>query len=261
MKKVLTIAGSDSSGGAGIQADIKTMTVLGTYAMSCICALTAQNTLGVYDILEVTPSHLHEQLKAVFEDIFPDAIKIGMVFSSGLAHQIAEDLKHYNAQNIVLDPVMVSTSGKKLICDDAIETIKSELFPLARVITPNIPEGEELSGMKISNEADLKECAGLLGEKYSVAVLLKGGHLTDTANDYLYENGEFTVFKSNHIATENTHGTGCTLSSAIAAHLAKGEDLKTAVRHAKEYICGALNDGMDIGHGNGPLNHGYLIKG
>ena len=259
MKTALTIAGSDSCGGAGIQADIKTMTMNGVYAMSAITALTAQNTTGVTGIMEVTPEFLASQLDAVFTDINPDAIKTGMVASSELIKVIAEKLKSYNAKNIVVDPVMVATSGAKLISDDAIETLKAELLPLADVITPNIPEAEVLSGMTIKNEEDMVNAAKLIYEKVGCSVLCKGGHQINDANDLLYRNGGYVWFKGKRIDNPNTHGTGCTLSSAIASNLAKGEDLDSAVKNAKDYISGALAAMLDLGKGSGPLCHNYAI--
>lgn len=260
MKTALTIAGSDCSGGAGIQADIKTMTVNGVYAMSAITALTAQNTTGVTGIFEVTPEFLGKQLDAVFTDIYPDAIKIGMVSSAGLIEVISDKLKEYSAGNVVVDPVMVATSGAKLISDDAMETLKSKLFPLARVLTPNIPEAEILTGLVITDEEAMIDAAKIISEKYGCAVLCKGGHQVSTANDLLYSDGQWKWFRGKRIDNPNTHGTGCTLSSAIAANLAKDLSLEEAVERAKEYISGALADGLDLGKGSGPMNHAYVIK-
>lgn len=259
MKTALTIAGSDSCGGAGIQADIKTMTMNGVYAMSAITALTAQNTTGVTGIMEVTPEFLASQLDAVFTDIRPDAVKTGMVASSELIRVIAQKLKEYGAKNIVVDPVMVATSGAKLISDDAIETLKQELLPLADVITPNIPEAEVLSGMTIRNEDDMIAAAKVICEKFGCSVLCKGGHQINDANDLLYRNGSYVWFKGKRIDNPNTHGTGCTLSSAIASNLAKGEDMDSAVKNAKDYISGALAAMLDLGKGSGPLCHNYKI--
>ena len=260
MKTALTIAGSDSSGGAGIQADIKTMTANGVYAMSAITALTAQNTTGVTGIMEVTPDFLAKQLDAVFTDIFPDAVKTGMVASAELIEVIAEELKSYNAKNIVIDPVMVATSGAKLISDGAIETLKGRLLPLATLITPNIPEAEVLSGMAVSSEDDMVAAAKCIYEKYGCAVLCKGGHQINDANDLLYRDGGYVWFKGRRINNPNTHGTGCTLSSAIASNLARGRTLDEAVRLAKEYISGALAAQLDLGKGSGPMNHAYKIE-
>lgn len=255
MRTALTIAGSDSSGGAGIQADIKTMTMNGVFAMSAITALTAQNTTGVTGIFETSPEFLKMQLDAVFTDIFPDAVKIGMVSSSALIEVIAERLAFYQAKNIVVDPVMVATSGSKLISDDAISVLKEKLFPLAAVLTPNIPEAEVISGMEIRGESDMIEAAKQISEKYHCAVLCKGGHQLNDANDLLYRDGEYQWFRGRRIDNPNTHGTGCTLSSAIASNLAKGYDLDVSVKGAKDYISGALSALLDLGAGSGPMNH------
>lgn len=262
MNTALTIAGSDSSGGAGIQADIKTMTAHGVYAMSAITALTAQNTTGVTDIMEVTPHFLAEQLDCIFTDIRPDAVKTGMVASSELIEVIADKLTEYRASNIVVDTVMVATSGARLISEDAIETLKCKLLPLATVITPNIPEAEVLSNMAIATEADMEKAVRLISEAYGCSVLLKGGHQVNDANDLLYQAGEEPVwFLGKRIDNPNTHGTGCTLSSAIASNLAKGMTLTDAVRQAKNYISGALAAGLDLGKGSGPMNHAFAIGG
>lgn len=259
MKTALTIAGSDSSGGAGIQADIKTMLSNGVYAMSAITALTAQNTTGVTDIMNATPEFLREQLDCIFTDIYPDAVKIGMVSSRELIQVIAEKLRQYQAKNIVVDPVMVATSGAKLISDDAIDTLKAELFLIADILTPNIPEAEVLSERKISSVEDMEQAAGEISRQYNCAVLLKGGHQLNDANDLLYCNGEGKWFLGERINNPNTHGTGCTLSSAIASNLAKGYDMDTAVKRAKDYISGALRAMLDLGKGSGPMHHGFAI--
>ena len=259
MKTALTIAGSDSSGGAGIQADIKTMITNGVYAMSAITALTAQNTTGVSGIFDVTPEFLAAQLDAVFTDIFPDAVKIGMVSSPALIEVISERLRFYPAKHIVVDPVLVATSGSALASGGVPDLMKKLLFPLAEVITPNIPEGEVLSGIKIQSESDMERAAKEIGDSCGCAVLLKGGHSINDANDLLYHNGTFTWFTGKRIDNSNTHGTGCTLSSAIASGLAKGLSLPDAISAAKEYISGALASMMDLGHGSGPLNHAYRI--
>lgn len=259
MKTCLTIAGSDSSGGAGIQADLKTMTVNGVYAMSVITALTAQNTQGVTGILDVSPEFITEQMDAVFNDIYPDAIKIGMVSSSEIVEAIAASLEKYQAKNIVLDPVMVATSGAKLLKEEAMDSLINRLIPLADVITPNIPEGEILAGMEITNEDQMIKAAEEIGKKYDCAVLLKGGHRVNDANDLLYRDGEFKWFRSERIDNPNTHGTGCTLSSAIGANLAKGYDIDQAIEKAKDYLTGALRAGLDLGKGSGPLMHNYKI--
>jgi hydroxymethylpyrimidine/phosphomethylpyrimidine kinase len=260
MKTALTIAGSDCSGGAGIQADIKTMTMHGVYAMSAITALTAQNTTGVKSISEVTPEFLGQQLDAVFEDIYPDAVKVGMVSSSELIQVIAKKLRQYNAGNIVVDPVMVATSGSRLLQTDAVRTLTTELLPIATLMTPNIPEAEVLSGMAIHDEKAMLAAAKQLGDAYGCAVLLKGGHSISDANDLLYKDGEYQWFQGKRIENPNTHGTGCTLSSAIASNLAKGAALETAVQSAKDYISGALADMLDLGAGSGPMNHAYILN-
>ena len=259
MKTALTIAGSDCSGGAGIQADIKTMTANHVYAMSAVTALTAQNTVGVTNIMEVTPDFLKDQLDAVFTDIYPDAVKTGMVSSKELICVIADKLIEYKAHNIVVDPVMVATSGAKLISDDAIESLKQRLLPLATVITPNIPEAEVLSGISITSEDEMISAAKKIFEEFGCAVLCKGGHKINDANDLLYRKGGYVWFKGRRIDNPNTHGTGCTLSSAIASNLAKGKDLDEAVKCAKDYISGALNAMLDLGKGSGPLDHAYKL--
>ena len=242
MKTALTIAGSDSSGGAGIQADIKTMTANGVYAMSAITALTAQNTTGVTGIFEATPEFLAQEIDAIFTDIYPDAVKIGMVSSAELIGVIAEKLRSYDAKHIVVDPVMVATSGSKLLRDDAVQALTEKLLPMAEVVTPNIPEAEILSGMKIT-------------------VLCKGGHQINDADDLLWRNGCGKWFRGRRIDNPNTHGTGCTLSSAIASNLAKGYDLDASVERAKAYISGCLSAMLDLGHGSGPMNHMFALKG
>ena len=257
MRTALSIAGSDSSGGAGIQADIKTMTMNGVYAMSAITALTAQNTTGVREIQESTPEFLRQQIDAVFEDIFPDAVKIGMVSSCELIRVIADRLKYYGARNIVVDPVMVATSGSALMKTDAVQTLINELLPLAVLVTPNIPEAQVLSGQTIENKEDMLTVAKQISERYACAVLLKGGHLVNDANDLLYANGEFQWFEGKRIDNPNTHGTGCTLSSAIASNLAKGFELLESVKRAKDYISGALSAMLDLGQGSGPMNHAF----
>ena len=251
---VLTIAGSDCSGGAGIQADIKTMIANGVYAMSAITALTAQNTLGVRAVMNVTPKFLSEQLDAIFEDIPPAAVKIGMVSSAELIEIISKKLIEYRAENIVVDPVMVATSGAKLIDDDAIKILTEKLFPIAKIITPNIPELEILANKKIFSKSDMEICAEKIFKKYNCAVLAKGGHGINDADDLLFE-GNLIWFNGKRIDTKNTHGTGCTLSSAIAANLAKNFSLRDSVDAAKKYLTKALKSGLNLGHGNGPINH------
>ena len=261
MKTALTIAGSDSSGGAGIQADIKTMTANGVYAMSAITALTAQNTTGVYGIMEVTPEFLANQLDCIFTDIRPDAVKTGMVSSSALIEVIAQKLTQYKAENLVIDPMMVATSGAKLISDEAIETLKGKLLGLATLITPNIPEAQVLSGMDIRTAEDMERAAKAIYEAYGCAVLCKGGHQLNDANDLLYSKEGARWYQGRRIANPNTHGTGCTLSSAIASNLAKGCSLDEAVERAKAYISGALAAMLDLGKGSGPMNHMFDLKG
>ena len=260
MKTALTIAGSDSSGGAGIQADIKTMMANGVYAMSAITALTAQNTTGVAAIQNATPEFLAQEIDCIFTDIEPDAVKVGMVSEKELIKVISDKLKQYKAKNIVIDPVMVATSGARLINEDAVDTLKKELFHLATILTPNIPEAEVLSNMEIHNEEEMIKAAAVISEKYDCAVLCKGGHSINDANDLLYRNGEYKWFYGKRINNPNTHGTGCTLSSAIASNLAKGRDLDTSVEKAKEYISGALSAMLDLGKGSGPMNHAFAIK-
>lgn len=257
MKKVITIAGSDSSGGAGIQADIKTITAHKMYAMSAITALTAQNTTGVYQIMDTTPEMVAAQITCIFEDIRPDAVKIGMVSNIEIIKSIADKLTEYKAENIVLDPVMVSTSGSKLITNQAKETLVKELLPLATVITPNIPEAEELSGQCIKTKEDMVKAAETIARGIPGAVLVKGGHRVNDAVDVLYNNGKVTWFESERVNNPNTHGTGCTLSSAIACGLADGKSLEESIKAAKNYLTGALRDGLNLGKGSGPLNHMY----
>ncbi len=261
MRTALSIAGSDSSGGAGIQADLKTMTMNGVYAMTAVTALTAQNTTGVTGIMEVTPEFLKQQIDMVFTDIRPDAVKIGMVSSAPLIETIAEQLKKYDAKNIVVDPVMVATSGSALLETSAVTALKENLFPLATVITPNIPEAEVLSGMHIQNEEDMCRAAQEIYTSYGCAVLVKGGHSINDANDLLCANGEMQWFRGKRIQNPNTHGTGCTLSSAIAANLAKGYALEESVQRAKSYISCALAAMLDLGKGSGPMNHAFDLQG
>lgn len=255
----LTIAGSDSSGGAGIQADIKTMLANGVYAMSAVTALTAQNTRGVAAIQESSPEFLADQLDCIFTDIFPDAVKIGMVSSGALIRVIAEKLRTYGAKKIVVDPVMVATSGAKLISEEAVDTLKECLFPLATVLTPNIPEAEVLSGMRITSAEAMTAAAEKISRTYHCAVLCKGGHQLNDANDLLFCEGAGRWFCGERIENPNTHGTGCTLSSAIASNLAKGYSLDVSVERAKQYISGALSAMLDLGEGSGPMDHGFDI--
>ena len=261
MKTTLTIAGSDSSGGAGIQAAIKTMTMNGVYAMSAITAMTAQNTTGVRAIQESTPEFLRQQLDAVFEDIFPDAVKIGMVSSGALIRVIADRLKHYGAGNVVVDPVMVASAGSSLIRQEAVGVLMGELLPLAALVTPNIPEAQVLSGLTIRDREDMMAAAKHIADTCRCAVLLKGGHSVNDANDLLYADGELCWFEGKRIHNPNTHGTGCTLSAAIAANLAKGFSLTQSVRRAKDYISGALSAMLDLGQGSGPMQHNFGLTG
>ena len=263
MKKrtALTIAGSDCSGGAGIQADLKTMTMNGVYAMSVITAMTAQNTTGVRAIQESSPEFLQQQIDAVFEDIYPDAVKIGMVASSELIRVIADRLRYYNAKNVVVDPVMVATSGSALMKNDAVQTLIEELLPVCTLVTPNIPEARVLSGLTIESKADMIAAARQISDSYHCAVLLKGGHSVNDANDLLYADGDVVWFEGQRIDNPNTHGTGCTLSSAIAANLAKGFTLSESVKRAKDYISDALSAMLDLGSGSGPMNHAFDLSG
>ena len=260
MKTALTIAGSDSCGGAGIQADIKTMTCNGIYAMSAITALTAQNTTGVSGISEVTPEFLEQQITAVVTDIKPDAVKTGMIPSSQQIEVIASCIKKYDLKNIVVDPVMVATSGSKLISEEAVETLKRQLFSLAAVVTPNIPEAEILSGMKIESEMDMQVAAEKICFESGCAVLVKGGHSISDANDFLYDGKNGRWFMGKRIENPNTHGTGCTLSSAIAANLAKGDSIAEATCKAKEYLSNALGAMLNLGKGSGPLMHNWNVE-
>lgn len=259
MRTVLTIAGSDCSGGAGIQADLKTMTAHKVYGMSVVTALTAQNTTGVYGIMEVTPEFQGDQLDCIFNDIYPDAVKIGMLADSGLIHMTARKLREYGARRIVVDPVMVSTSGSRLLQEHACAALLEELVPLATVITPNIPEAEVLSGMSIGSPQDMEEAARKIGASYQGGVLIKGGHQLNDANDFLYTKESTRWFRGERIENPNTHGTGCTLSSAIASNLALGCDVAESVRRAKNYISGALRAGLDLGKGSGPMDHCFEI--
>ncbi len=257
MYKILTIAGSDCSGGAGIQADIKTICAHKMYAMSAITSLTAQNTMGVSGISDVSPAFVGEQLDRIFEDIFPDAVKIGMVSSGEIIKVIGDKLQQYGAKNIVVDPVMVSTSGSRLLREDAIAILTEKLFPLATLITPNIPEAEIISNMRIDDFDAMCRAAEKISTAHNCAVLIKGGHSIEDATDVLY-NGAFCTFKGERISNPNTHGTGCTLSSAIACNLGAGRDLPSSIAAAKEYISLCLAAGLDLGHGSGPLNHMVL---
>lgn len=263
MKKVLSIAGSDSSGGAGIQADIKTIIAHDSYAMTVITVLTAQNTTGVYGIAEVASEFVENQMECIFTDIFPDAVKIGMVYNATIIASIAKKLKQHQPKNIVLDPVMVATSGGRLLSDDSIESLKTELMPLADLITPNIPEAECLCGFGIHSRLDMVRAAKKIAATYGGSILIKGGHLFESADDFLliqdHKGSEEVWFPGVKIDNPNTHGTGCTLSSAIACNLAAGDEMKVAVKKAKDYVSGALSANLDLGHGSGPLDHGFQL--
>lgn len=260
MYKVLSIAGSDCSGGAGIQADIKTITAHKMYAMSVITALTAQNTTGVYDIYRVSAEFVKKQLDCVFEDIFPDGVKIGMVADFGIIQAISDSLARYQPRNVVVDPVMVSTSGRTLLSDEALVALQRELFPKASLITPNIPEAEVLCGFPIEARSDMERAVKELWQRFGVPVLLKGGHLKEEAPDCLFDGKRERFYVKERLNNPNTHGTGCTLSSAIACNLATGLSLEQSVERAKEYLTGAIAAGLDLGAGAGPLNHVYAIS-
>lgn len=258
--RVLTIAGSDSGGGAGVQADIKTISACGCYAASAITAITVQNTIGVQSVVGLPIEAIEGQIEAVLSDIGADCVKIGMLHSSEVIHCIAKALRKHKIEKVVLDTVMVSTSGHRLIEESAIETLIKELIPLATVITPNIPEAEILLGERINSQEDLIIAAQKLARKFNVSVLLKAGHLTnDLLTDYFYNNEKqrSLALTSKRLDTPNTHGTGCTLSSAIASMLAKGYEIEEAIQKAKEYLTGAIEEGANyqIGHGHGPVCH------
>lgn len=259
MKKVLTIAGSDSSGGAGIQADLKTMLAHGVYGMSAITALTAQNTTGVYGVMEATGDFVALQLDCVFRDIRPDAVKIGMVSNGDVIAAIGRKLAEYGAENIVVDPVMVATSGSPLMKDGAAAALVRQLFPLAAAVTPNLPEAECLCGFPIRSAEEMEKAARVIGETTPGGVIIKGGHLTGSADDLLWQNGRARWYRAPRVDNPNTHGTGCTLSSAIASNLALGMDLPDAFGAAKAYVAGALAQGLNLGAGSGPLPHGYRL--
>ncbi len=294
MKSALTIAGSDSSGGAGIQADIKTMSALGVFAQSAITAITAQNTLGVRSVEVMSAQIVHDQIKCVFEDIRPDAVKIGMIASAGLVETIAESLAFYQAPSIVLDPVMVATSGASLSSNDAVNALAEHLFPLAEVVTPNIPEAEVLAECSINSEQDMLVAAQKIQQKGARCVLVKGGHftsesasgttpepssvltkesvptnktnekgklITESADVLLKSDGSFVWLRQERIDTNNTHGTGCTLSSAIASFLAQGFDVEESCEKAKRYLTQALRHDIHLGKGHGPLNHLWEFYG
>ncbi|MCS6896651.1 MAG: bifunctional hydroxymethylpyrimidine kinase/phosphomethylpyrimidine kinase [Nitrospira sp.] len=259
-KQVLTIAGSDSGGGAGIQADIKAMSANGVFAMSVITAVTAQNTEEVTDIFELPPSIVAAQLDAVFDDFDVAAVKTGMIGSAATVEVIASMLKPQNIVNLVVDPVMISRSGHTLLKPDAIDALRTRLFPLALLVTPNVQEAQQLSGIEIKSLADARRAAKVIAGFGCRYVLIKGGHLpADRATDLLYDGRFFNVFKGEAIDTPHTHGTGCTFASAIAAHLARGKPIVDAVQAAKTYVTEAIRHGLAIGHGHGPTDHFYFL--
>lgn len=260
MHTVLSIAGSDSSGGAGIQADLKTITCLGEYGMTAITALTAQNTMGVEGVEAVSVQMVKAQIDAVFQDIRPEAVKLGMIATPDIMEAICEKLKEYKAENIVVDPVMVATSGSTLMENRTVKTLKEKLIPLADIITPNISETEVLSGISITAKEDMVKAAEKITEYYQGAILVKGGHLTETADDLLYQKGKCIWISGERFDNVNTHGTGCTLSSAIATFLAKGLSVEESVRKAKEYVTDAIAANLDLGRGRGPLWHNHKIS-
>lgn len=260
MHTVLSIAGSDSSGGAGIQADLKTITCLGEYGMTVITAITAQNTTGVSGVEGISVDMVEAQIDAVFQDIRPDAVKLGMIATPDIMEAICEKLTEYKAEHIVVDPVMVATSGSTLMENQTVQTLKTQLIPLAEIITPNISEAEVLSGIPVAGKEDMERAAGRIAEYYHGAILIKGGHLTDIVDDLLYTEGQPVWISGERINNENTHGTGCTLSSAIATFLAKGCSLEESVRKAKNYVTGAIGAGLNLGAGRGPLWHNHGIK-
>lgn len=260
MKTALTIAGSDCSGGAGIQADIKTMSALGVFAMSVIVSVVAENTARVISIEDVSPSVISDQIDAVFEDIRPDAVKIGMLSTPECMHAVASKLAEYRPSHVVIDPVMYAKNGSPLMQETSIDTLISTIIPLATVLTPNIPETEKISGISISDLDGMKEAARIISAMGAGAVLVKGGHRVGNADDLLFDGKDFTVFPGNRIDTKNTHGTGCTLSSAIASYLALGESLVSAVGKAKEYVTGAIEHALELGRGNGPTDHFFKYR-
>ncbi|MBD5412915.1 MAG: bifunctional hydroxymethylpyrimidine kinase/phosphomethylpyrimidine kinase [Treponema sp.] len=258
MKTALTIAGTDSSGGAGVQADIKTLTCHGVFAMCAMTALTAQNTTGVSDVLDVGPDFLREQIKMCAIDIFPDAVKTGMISSPEQARVIAECVREYSLKNIVVDPVMVATSGARLVSEETICEVQKSLFPLALIVTPNIPEAEVIAGLTITSKDDMEKAASIIYREYGCAVLVKGGHSSDRADDFLFGKNGGIWLEEARIENPNAHGTGCTLSSAICAGLALDMSLEDSVREAKKYISDCLRQMLNLGKGRGPLHH--IIK-
>lgn len=259
MRTALTIAGSDSGGGAGIQADLKSFSANGVFGMSVITAVTAQNTVEVRSVQDISPSIIKDQIEAVFDDIKVDAVKIGMLSLPETIEVVAECLAKYKPEHVVLDPVMVSKGGHHLLQERAVETLKKKMLPLATVVTPNIPEGEVLADMSITTEAEMREACHIIHSLGAKAVLLKGGHLDGEPNDLLYDGENYHWIEGKRFHTKNIHGTGCTLSSAIAANLAKGNSLIEAVEKAKRYISTAIEHSLDLGHGHGPTNHFYEL--
>lgn len=259
MKNLLTIAGSDTCGGAGIQADIKTFSAHGTYGMSVITAVTAQNTQGVFDVQDIDPEIIKKQIDAIFTDIEVAGVKIGMVSKTETINAIADKLTEYKPEKVVVDPVMISKSGFDLLKPEAKEALIKRLIPLAYVVTPNLPEAEVITGMKIDDIESMKKAAEAIYKMGAKNVLVKGGHLENDATDILFDGKNFTEYKSKRIDTKNTHGTGCTLSSAIAANLGKGIDIVTAVKNAKDYITIGIEHSIALGHGVGPTNHFYTL--
>ena len=259
MKHVLTIAGSDTCGGAGIQADLKTMSALGVYGMSVITAVTVQNTMGVFGCQDISPEIVSAQIDAIFTDIPVDAVKIGMVSQTETIEAIANTLEKYHPQNLVVDPVMISKSGFDLLQPSAKEALIRRLIPLATVLTPNLPEAEAICGHRVQTLEDMAQCAKEICALGAKNVLIRGGHLQNDATDLLYDGQQFYSFPAKRIETKNTHGTGCTLSSAIASYLAMGMSVDAAVKEAKSYITDAITHSFSIGHGVGPTNHFYRL--
>ena len=258
----MTIAGSDSGGGAGIQADLKTFAALGVYGTSALTAITAQNTLGVTDVLELPTTLIESQIDAIVSDIGSDAVKTGMLSSSDIIETVASKLSEHGLTTLVVDPVMVAKGGDRLLREDAVEALRSVLVPLASVVTPNVPEAEVLTGLEIGSVEDSKAAARLLVDEMGAGIaVVKGGHLDGPATDVLYDGSDFVTFTSERIDTRNTHGTGCTFASAVAAGLAKGMDVTDAVRQAKSYVTAAIKTNFPMGSGHGPLNHFHELWG
>ena len=259
MKKVLTIAGSDCSGGAGIQADLKTFSAHGVFGMSVIVSVVAENTSRVIDIQDITPDMIRKQIDAVFEDIEVDAVKIGMLSTPACMAAVAEKLRQYKPQNVIVDPVMYAKNGCPLMEETAVDSFIELIMPLADILTPNIPEAEKISGRSISSVADMEAAAMKIYEMGCRGVIIKGGHKDGGATDILYDGNEFMHFETERIDTKNTHGTGCTFSSAIAAQLAHGKSVKDAASLAKDYVTTAIRHSLAIGKGNGPTHHFYEL--